>query len=63
MDRVLLGKSLLKTLSILDKRIPPSSSGSVDCGTTSLVRDVWSRELREGTGDATHRMNPELAAR
>ena len=63
MDRVLLAKSLSETLSLLDKGIPPSSSGSVDCGTTSLVRGVWSRELCEETGDATHRRNRELAVR
>ena len=63
MDCVLLGKSVPKNLSLLDKGIPPSSSGSVDCGTTSLVRDVWSRELREGTGDSAHRRNPDLAVR
>ena len=63
MDRVLLDKSLPETLSLLDTGIPPSSSGSVDCGTTSLVRDVWSRELREGTGDTAHRRSPELAVR
>ena len=56
-------KSLPEILSLLDKGIPPSSSGSVDCGTTSLVRDVWSRELRKGTGDTAHRRNPELAVR
>ena len=63
MDRVLLGKSLPKILSLLDKEIPPSSSGSVNNGTTSLVRDVWSREFRERTGDAAHRTNPEPAVR
>ena len=47
MDSVLLGESLPESLSLLDKGIPPSSSGSIDCGTTSLVRDVWSREFRE----------------
>ena len=63
MERVLLGKSLPESLSLLDKGIPPSSSGSVNSGTTSLVRDVWSREFRERTGDATHRRNPEPAVR
>ena len=66
MDRVLLSKSLLKSLSLPDKRIPPSSSGSDNSGTTSLVRDVWSREFRERTGDAAHfahRRNPEPAVR
>ena len=63
MDRVLLGKSLPKSLSLLDKGIPPSSSGSIDSGTTSLVRDVWSREFRERTGDAAHRRNSGPAVR
>ena len=63
MDRVLLGRSLPESLSLLDKRIPPSSSGSVNSGTTSLVRDVWSREFREKTGDAAHRRNSEPAVR
>ena len=63
MDRVLLGKSLPESLSLLDKGIPPSSSGSVNSGTTSLVHDVWSREFRERTGDAAHRRNPEPAVR
>ena len=47
MDSVLLGKSLPESISLLDKGIPPSSSGSINCGTTSLVRDVWSRKFRE----------------
>ena len=59
MDRVLLGKSL----ALLDKRIPPSSSGSVNSGTNSLVRDIWSREFRERTGAAAHRRNSEPAVR
>ena len=63
MDRVLLGKSLPESLALLDKRIPPSSSGSIDSGTNSLVRDVRSREFRERTGDTAHRWNPEPAAR
>ena len=63
MDRVLLGKSLPESLALLDKRIPPSSSGSVNSGTNSLVRDIWSREFRERTGDAAHRRNPEPAVR
>ena len=63
MGRVLLGESLPESLSLLDKGIPPSSSGSIDCGTTSLVRDIWSREFRERTGGAAHRGNSELAAR
>ena len=63
MDRVLLGKSLPESLALLDKRIPPSSSGSVDSGTNSLVRDIWSREFCERTGDTAHRWNPEPAAR
>ena len=63
MDRVLLGKSLPETLSLLDKEIPPSSSGSVNCGTTNLVRDVWSRKLPEGTGDTAHRRSSEPAVR
>ena len=63
MDRVLLGKSLPESLSLFDKGIPPSSSESVNSRTTSLVRDVWSRELRERTGDAAHRRNPEPAVR
>ena len=63
MDRVLLGKSLPESLALLDKRIPPSSSGSVNSGTNSLVRDIWSREFRERTGDAAHRRNSEPAVR
>ena len=63
MDRVLLGKSLTESLALLDKRIPPSSIGSVNSGTNSLVRDIWSREFRERTGDAAHRKNPEPAVR
>ena len=63
MDRVLLGKSLPETLSLLDKGIPPSSSGSINCGTTSLVPDVWSRKFREGTGDTAHRRSSEPAVR
>ena len=62
MERVLLGKKLPESLSLLDKGIPPSSSRSVSSG-TSLVRDVWNRELRERTGDAAHRRNPEPAVR
>ena len=46
MNRVLLGKSLPESLALFDKRIPSSSSGSVDSGATSLVRDVWSIEFR-----------------
>ena len=63
MNRVLLGKSLPESLALLDKRIPPSSSGSVNSGTNSLVRDIWSREFRERTGGAAHRMNPEPPVR
>ena len=63
MDRVLLGDSLPESLSLLDKGIPPSSSGSIDCGTTSLVRDVWSREFRERTGGTAHRKSSEPAVR
>ena len=72
MDHVLLGESLpktlsifdlKKTLSIFDKRIPPSSSGSINRQNTSLVRDVWSRNLRKRTGCAAHRSNSELAVR
>ena len=63
MDRVLHGKSLPESLLLFDKGIPPSSSGSVNSRTNSLVRDVWSRELRERTGDAAHRRNPEAAVR
>ena len=63
MDPILLGKSLPESLSLLDKIIPPSSSGSVNSGTNSLVRDIWSREFRERTGDAAHRRNPEPAVR
>ena len=52
-----------KSLALLDKRIPPSSSGSVNSGTNSLVRDIWSREFHERTGDAAHRRNSEPAVR
>ena len=48
MDRVLPGKSLPKTLSVLDKGIPPSSSGSINRGTTSLVRDVDAESFVKG---------------
>ena len=48
MVRVLLGKSLPETLSLLDKGIPPSSSGSVDCGTTSLVRTFGTENFVKG---------------
>ena len=58
-----LGKSLPESLSLLDKRIPPSSSGSVNSGTTSLVRDIWSREFCKRTGDTAHRRNSEPAVR
>ena len=51
MDRVLLGKSLPKSLALFDKRIPPSSSESIDSGIDSLVRDIRSGEFRERTGD------------
>ena len=63
MDRVLLGKSLPESIALPDQGIPPSSSGSVDSGTNSLVRDVWSREFCERTGDTAHRWNPEPATR
>ena len=63
MDRVLLGKGLPESLALLDKRIPPSSSGRIDSGTNSLVRDIRSRKFRGRTGDAAHRWNPEPAAR
>ena len=56
-------KSLPESLSLLHQGNPPSSSGSVNSGTNSLVRDVWSREFRERTGDAAHRRNPEPAVR
>ena len=52
-----------KSLALLDKRIPPSSSGSVNSGTNSLVCDIWSREFHERTGDAAHRRNSEPAVR
>ena len=42
MDRVLLGERLPESFSLLDKGIPPRGSGNIDCGVTSLVRDVWS---------------------
>ena len=61
MDRLLLGESLPEKLSLLDKGIPPSSSGSIDCGATSLVRDVWSIEFRERTGGTAHRRSSEPA--
>ena len=60
---VLLGESLPESLSLLDKGIPPSSSGSIDSGTTSFVRDVWSREFREVTGGTAHRRSSEPAVR
>ena len=63
MDRVLPGKGLPESLALLDKRIPPSSSGSIDSGTNSLVRDIRSRKFCERTGDTAHRWNPEPAAR
>ena len=63
MDRVFLGESLPESLSLLDKVIPPGSSGSIDCGATSLVRDFWSREFRERTGGTVHRRSSEPAVR
>ena len=63
MDRVLLCKSLPESLALLDKRIPPSGRGSVNSGTNSLIRDIWSREFRERTGDTAHRRNSEPAIR
>ena len=47
----------------LIKRIRPSSSGSIDRKTTSLVRDVWSRKFCERTGGAAHRRSSKLAIR
>ena len=47
----------------LDKGISPSSSGSIDCGATSLVCDIWSREFRERTGGTAHRRSSEPAVR
>ena len=58
-----LAKLYPKVSHYLIKKIPPSSSGSIDSGTNSLVRDIWSREFRERTGDTAHRWNPEPAAR
>ena len=58
-----LVESLPESLSLLDKGIPPSSSGSIDCGATSLVRDVWNREFRERTGGTAHRRSSEPAVR
>ena len=52
-----------KVSHYLIKRIPPSSSGSIDSGTNSLVHDIRSRKFRERTGDTAHRWNPEPAAR
>ena len=63
MDRVFLGKSLPEGLSLLDKGIPPSSSGSVNSGTTSLARDIWSREFCKRTDDTAHRRSSEPAVR
>ena len=48
MDRVLLGKNLPESLSLLDKGIPPSSSGSVNSGTTSPVRDFGAESFVKG---------------
>ena len=56
-------QNLPESLSLLDKGIPPSSSGSVNSGTTSLVRDIRSREFCERTGDTAHRRNSEPAVR
>ena len=63
MDRVLLGKSLPKSLALFDKRIPPSSSESIDSGINSLVRDIRSGEFRERTGDTAYGWNTEPATR
>ena len=63
MDRVLLGENVPKIFPLFDKGIPPSSSGSIDCGATSLVCDVWSREIRERTGSTAHRRSSEPAVR
>ena len=49
-----LAKVYPKVSHYLIKGIPPSSSGSVDSGANSLVRDIWSREFREKTGDTAH---------
>ena len=61
MDRVLLRESSPESFSLLDKGIPPSSSGSIDC--TSLVCDIWSRKFRERTDGTAHRRNSEPAVR
>ena len=58
-----LAKVYPKVSHYLIKRIPPSSSGSIDSGTNSLVRDIRSRKFRERTGDTANRWNPEPAAR
>ena len=63
MDRVLLGKSLPESLALLDKGIPPSGSESIDSGINSLVRDIWSGEFRERTGDTAYGWNTEPATR
>ena len=46
----------------MDRVLPPSSRRSIDRGTTSPVRDVWSRELQKRTSDTAHRRSAELAA-
>ena len=63
MDRVLIGKGLPESPSLLDKGAPPSSSGRVNSGAASLVRDIWSREFCERTGDTAHRRGSEPAVR
>ena len=63
MDRVLLGKSLPESLALLDKGIPPSGSESIDSGINSPVRDIWSGEFRERTGDTAYGWNTEPTTR
>ena len=63
MNRVFLGKSLPESLALLDKGIPPSGSESIDSGINSPVRDIWSGEFRERTGDTAYGWNTEPATR
>ena len=52
-----------KVSHYLIKGIPPSGSESIDSGINSPVRDVWSGEFRERTGDTAYGWNTEPATR
>ena len=58
-----LAKVYPKVSRYLIKKIPPSSSESIDSGINSLVRDIRSGEFRERTGDTAYGWNAEPATR